>query len=224
MKNKYQQAADHIQVTPEMEQRILENISKSTSSTVSNVSSSKAPVHLIPNKIKKIISISACAAAAVLLLLLTPWTGKNIETTPEPTPPAQLVSPLKEFPDLKTLANELSFSFSLPAVLPDGYELKSCYLLNQSIIQLIYENDGSSLTYRTAVTESEDISGDFRIYTSELKEKRPWGSLLLKGSDSTWSLLLWSRDGYSYSVSTEHPLTKEEAVQLADSISEYQMP
>ena len=98
-------------------------------------------------------------------------------------------------------------------------------MLNGEMAQLIYEKNGSQLTYRITEQKNapgDDISGDYNQYTQSQILERPWGQLTMKGDGTAWSLLLWSRGGYTCSVSTQAPLTESEAAALADSTTLYE--
>ncbi|MFR8338441.1 MAG: hypothetical protein ACLVAW_18165 [Eisenbergiella massiliensis] len=89
----------------------------------------------------------------------------------------------------------------------------------------LYDENGSQLTYR--ITEQKNApeltsAAIITQYTQSQILERPWGQLTLKGDGTAWSLLLWSRGGYTCSVSTQAPLTESEAAALADSTTLYE--
>ena len=221
LKNKYQQAEEYIQMTPDMEQRILEKIRASRTAPVPQIHRQ----HPFPRRFPIPAALAACFALAVITLFLFPRLKTGFPPGQSQQPPVQIASPIVEYPDTSSLADALPFPLSLPAQLPEGYTLRSCSMLNGEMAQLIYEKNGSQLTYRITEQKNapgDDISGDYNQYTQTQILERPWGQLTLKGDGSTWSLLLWSRDGYTCSVSTQAPLTESEAAALADSTVLYE--
>lgn len=221
MKNKYQQAEEYIKLTPDMEQRILEKIRASRTTPVPQIQ----PQPPFPRRFPIPAALAACFALAVLTLFLYPRLKTGFPPGQSQQPPVQIASPIVEYPNTSSLADALPFPLSLPAQLPEGYTLRSCSFLNGEMAQLIYEKNGSQLTYR--ITEQKnapgvDISGDYNQYTQSQILERPWGQLTLKGDGTAWSLLLWSRGGYTCSVSTQAPLTESEAATLADSTTLYE--
>lgn len=221
MKNKYQQAEEYIQLTPDMEQRILEKISASPAAPVPRMHRQ----HPFPRRLTIPAALAACFALAVLTLFWYPRLKTGFPPGQSQQPSVQIASPIVEYPDTASLAAALPFPLSLPAQLPEDYTLRSCAILNGEMAQLIYENNGSQLTYRITEQKNapgDDISGDYNQYTHTQSLERPWGQLTLKGDGSAWSLLLWSRDGYICSVSTQVPLTEAEAAALADSTVLYE--
>ena len=221
MKNKYQQAEEYIKLTPDMEQRILEKIRASRTAPVPQIQ----PQPPFPRRFPIPAALAACFALAVLTLFLYPRLKTGFPPGQSQQPPVQIASPIVESPDTSSLADALPFPLSLPAQLPEGYTLRSCSILNGEMAQLIYEKNGSQLTYRITEQKNapgDDISGDYNQYTQTQILERPWGQLTMKGDGTAWSLLLWSRGGYTCSVSTQAPLTESEAATLADSTTLYE--
>mgnify|MGYP003376781240 CR=1 FL=1 len=217
LKNKYQQAEEYIKLTPDMEQRILEKIRASRTAPVPQIQ----PQPPFPRRFPIPAALAACFALAVLTLFLYPRLKTGFPPGQSQQPPVQIASPIVEYPDTSSLAEALS----LPAQLPEGYTLRSCSILNGEMAQLIYEKNGSQLTYRITEQKNapgDDISGDYNQYTQSQILERPWGQLTLKGDGTAWSLLLWSRGGYTCSVSTQAPLTESEAAALVDSTTLYE--
>ena len=212
LKNKYQQAEEYIKLTPDMEQRILEKIRASRTAPVPQIQ----PQPPFPRRFP---------IPAALTLFLYPRLKTGFPPGQSQQPPVQIASPIVEYPDTSSLADALPFPLSLPAQLPEGYTLRSCSILNGEMAQLIYEKNGSQLTYRITEQKNapgDDISGDYNQYTQSQILERPWGQLTLKGDGTAWSLLLWSRGGYTCSVSTQAPLTESEAAALVDSTTLYE--
>lgn len=221
LKNKYQQAEEYIKLTPDMEQRILEKIRASRTAPVPQIQ----PQPPFPRRFPIPAALAACFALAVLTLFLYPRLKTGFPPGQSQQPPVQIASPIVEYPDTSSLADALPFPLSLPAQLPEGYTLRSCSILNGEMAQLIYEKNGSQLTYRITEQKNapgDDISGDYNQYTQSQILERPWGQLTMKGDGTAWSLLLWSRGGYTCSVSTQAPLTESEAAALVDSTTLYE--
>ena len=160
MKNKYQQAEEYIKLTPDMEQRILEKIRASRTAPVPQIQ----PQPPFPRRFPIPAALAACFALAVLTLFLYPRLKTGFPPGQSQQPPVQIASPIVEYPDTSSLADALPFPLSLPAQLPEGYTLRSCSILNGEMAQLIYEKNGSQLTYRITEQKNapgDDISGDY---------------------------------------------------------------
>lgn len=153
MKNKYQQAEEYIQMTPDMEQRILEKIRASRTAPVPQIHRQ----HPFPRRFPIPAALAACFALAVITLFLFPRLKTGFPPGQSQQPPVQIASPIVEYPDTSSLADALPFPLSLPAQLPEGYTLRSCSILNGEMAQLIYEKNGSQLTYR--ITEQKNRPG-----------------------------------------------------------------
>ncbi|MDD6033973.1 MAG: hypothetical protein PUC47_10930 [Oscillospiraceae bacterium] len=96
-------------------------------------------------------------------------------------------------------AGLLGFSPLIPESVPSDAEIS---VIAGSLLQLCWEQDGVSFVYRTA-EGSDDISGDWNSYeTSETVEVAGL-AVTLKGSGGLVSLMLWTENGQSFSLSAD---------------------
>ena len=76
------------------------------------------------------------------------------------------------------------------------------------------EEDAAEIVFRKSAGE-EDNSGDYNQYDSEKDVQVNGTAMTLKGNDGTVSLILWQRDGYSYSMGFTPAVPEEDAVSYA---------
>jgi hypothetical protein len=99
-------------------------------------------------------------------------------------------------------------------------ELKEIFeIATEDLIDVTYtDKDGNALMQIRKAAGEDDISGDYNAYDSA--EEIPVGSktVTLKGNDQMVSLMIFTEDGYSYSVSMSEGLSREDALKLAEMI------
>ena len=69
-----------------------------------------------------------------------------------------------------------------------------------------FTGGGDTLLYRVG-PGGGDVSGDYNAYPDTWSVEAGGVSVTCKGADGTVSLALWERDGYSFSLSSEHGLS-----------------
>ena len=112
----------------------------------------------------------------------------------------QISNPFQECANLDEAAKLAGFPLTVPNA------PTSVQVMDGTMIQADYEN---GMCIRKA-PGSEDISGDYNDY-SQVETK---DGLTLKGEGDTVSLALWTKDGYSYSVSVANALSKTDMLAL----------
>ena len=110
--------------------------------------------------------------------------------------------------DTMTEAADLA-GFSV--VLPKAADMLQA--VKGSMIQALYGDNGSDMTIRKAAG-SGDISGDYNVYA----QTEIAGDATLKGANDTFSLAIWEKDGYTYSVSVSQALSQAAMLELVYAI------
>ena len=82
-----------------------------------------------------------------------------------------------------------------------------------TMIQAFYGEDGSDMLIRKAVG-TKDCSGDYNVYAQEVTVD----GVTLKGENDTFSLAVWERDGYTYSVSVSAALAQADLLALVAAV------
>ena len=77
-----------------------------------------------------------------------------------------------------------------------------------NIIQIAFYDGENKVTIRKANTE-DSISGDYNVYYQEKPVIKEEVTISVRGNDNLYSLVEWSRNGYSYSISCEQGIEFE---------------
>ncbi|MBR7150677.1 MAG: hypothetical protein IKD01_06660 [Oscillospiraceae bacterium] len=129
-------------------------------------------------------------------------------------PAVGMVNPLKSYGSIEEMAQAVEFDFLIPAELPAGFELSSCYTVSGKVVSAEYSNGEREILYRTAQASDEydeavSISGNYTSFAQ--KETVQVGDYMVSFSydaQDTPALALWSGDEMLYSLDG---LTMEEA-------------
>ena len=199
----YDEIMSKIQVTDTARERILKRLS-------AEVPAPRRRVPMLPG---------ALAAAACLAILLA---GVSLlprfSTPPVATPPG----PITAVPDFQDVASAeaLSTLLGFPVFdleeLPFSWESATYTAYGQTMAQIRYENGELWALFRKSAG-SEDNSGDYNDYAAVVSASAGDVQITLKGdAPGSYTLALWSADGYSYSLSLSSPLTENEWLALIE--------
>ena len=96
-----------------------------------------------------------------------------------------------------------------PTLLPVGYAQKDIIVIDRSIAEIFYRNDaGKEILFRMAKGDA-DISGDSTVYEVNQVVQIGRQYIRVKGTEKLVNLALWSRGGYTFSLSFEEPVPVE---------------
>ena len=167
---------------------------------------------------KRIVMLTLTGAAMVFALtgcgakenVAEPTNSVTEETVAETDiEAAQIPNPWTDCESMEEAEEKARFSMEVPDAIGE-YTKTLVQTLDQEIIQVFYEKDGSddNILIRKG-TGSDDISGDYNEYV-ETKEVQI-GDLQIteKGNDGTISLATWTAEDYTYSVSVPGMTEKE---------------
>lgn len=147
---------------------------------------------------KKLIAISLCAIMALSFAACS-----KDKPAPEEEIPAVGQDSANPFVDCETIADAeklTGFSLTLPAQMPEGYTQTVIQVMDDSMIQVIFENGDNSITVRKA-KGSEDISGDSSEYAESKTLTIDSVEVSAKGNDGKISTATWVDGEYTYAVS-----------------------
>ena len=126
-------------------------------------------------------------------------------TTQQPADGVQLPNPWQACASLAELEQAAGYPVPLPA-LPEGYTPALYQAIPGSLAEVRFTGGGDTLLYRVG-PGGGDVSGDYNAYPDTWSVEAGGVSVTCKGADGTVSLALWERDGYSFSLSSEHGLS-----------------
>ena len=127
-------------------------------------------------------------------------------------------SPLVEYTSVRDAWAVAGLPVYTPTLLPVGYVQKEIIVIDKSLAEIFYRNDaGKEILFRMAKGDA-DISGDNNIY--EVNQVMQVGRqyIRVKGTEKLVSLALWSRGGYTFSLSFEKPVSVEAVQSIVSTI------
>lgn len=199
MKNRYGKVMNHIEVTTDMRDRILNNINR-------------LDLNQIPDKImpfpnyKKYLSIAACF---VILLVGSFLVQNRINWTREPT--QQAIPDIVEYHSANELSKAVGFTVKEIQNIPFEVETVQYTAYWKELAEIRSIGRNNTLVFRMAA-RSEDVSGDYSVYT-DIKNITVNGTLFtLKGDASKYKIAVWQAEGYSYSVQFTEAVSEQEMI------------
>ena len=193
MEKTYREIMDHVTVTEDMRRRILHRLSK--------------PVPAA----RKVLSIRFWAAAACLTLLVSVAALPTLFPAAEENDPPVTGYPLpnrQEVSSVQALAEAVGFPVEELHQLPFSVEDTQYTVLGNQLAEIRYDGGTESAVFRKAAG-ADDPSGDYTAY-SDIQEATLAGyEITLKGAEGQFTLGIWQKDGYSYSLLLSDPLPAE---------------
>lgn len=129
------------------------------------------------------------------------------------TEQAEIANPFVSCQTLNDAAKLAGFSVKLP----DGMEPQTIRAVEGSMIEVLCEQDGQSLTLRKAVG-TQDISGDYTPYSETDVRECGGKTVTLKGEPGAVMTATWSSGGYAYAVRAEAGLDQEAMLAVAQNM------
>ena len=207
MKNKYESVMKNIQVTEEMRERILNNISALEEGPQTN----KVTFFQGYNKY---LSIAACF---IFLVIGSLGVYHVVTIQEQDQDQLQGMMEIVEVESARELSDYVGFEVKVLKALSFEVDNVRYSSYNRTLAQIEYSGANHTLTFRMAQRE-EDISGDYTSY-SDIEEYRLDDYVVtLKGDEGSWNLAIWTVAGYSYSIRIEEGMTEGELLGLIQSI------
>jgi len=203
---KYDEIMGKVEVTDEMRERILANVSEKASKREKKV--------LEFSNWKRLSTLAACAAIVLLCVTALPNTlnkNKPMEVDLE------LANEIIECRDIDELSQYAGFAINELSDIP--FDIVECSYIwwFDSFAQIEYVGDDNAITYRVAESE-EDISGDYNDYSEIQEETIGQNIVTIKGNDGLAYLAIWTAGKYSYSISSAEGISYTEMKRIIDLI------
>lgn len=142
---------------------------------------------------------------------------ETMKDSQEASETARIANPWTEVKTMETAKDMAGFDLKLPEI-PEEYGKKMIQVLNSAdapTIEVIFWNsDDKEIRIRKA-PGTEDISGDYTVYTQEQKVKAENREMTLKGEEDKVFLATWTEDGYTYSMYVETGISADEMTGMA---------
>lgn len=167
---------------------------------------------------KKMLTIALCAMMALSFAAC----GSNDDAkTPSSSTVAtgestQISNPYVDCDTFQKAADAAGFAMTAPEEL-NGYEKPVISAIKDKMIQAIYSNGETNVCIRKGVG-TEDISGDYNNYekTSTLTVDKL--EVTTKGNNGKISVALWTKDGYTFSITVNEPMNDSDMAALIQTI------
>ena len=198
MKKEYDEIMEHLQVTPQMRQRILEHIEEADLSTPKKVLRFPA--------LKKALSLAACFVLLLAGVMALPQLLSRSEAELPPVLDSQGIEEVASLEELSKLVGfEIKEDFSLPFE-----ETERSYVSYwNELAEIDYAGEGQSAVYRQS-PGTEENSGDYTPYSQSVALKLDGRTVTLKGDQDAFPLALWTEGGYAYSLRLSKALSAED--------------
>lgn len=197
---KYDEVMEHVQVTDEMQKRILSNVETHFS------------------RKKKITKwkrwVPAIGAAAVLIVCSVGLWNHRISGLPAESSPSEMMEGIynaQEYGSVQELAAAGGFSVPELSSIPFEVVDTSYTLIENELAEVRYtgSSDAESVIFRKA-PGTEDISGDYTVYDAVETAQIAGADVTLKGDGSLIFLACWTDGQYSYSISVDCGCSRDE--------------
>lgn len=195
---KYDEIMDKVEVTDEMRERILVNISE-------KVSKRKKKVIFFP-KWRYLSALAACVAIVLLCVTVLP----GILNTKQPNEDNVAIgNEITECQDIAELSQYAGFKMNEITDIPFDIVEHTYTWLFDEIAQIEYVGNSNTITYRVARSEG-DISGDYNTYTKIREEMVESNRVTMKGSEDKVYVAIWQSGEYSYAVCSSNGISYSE--------------
>ena len=193
MKKLYEELMGRVEVTDEMKTRILSRIQ---AESLQMVPSPKAKPFW---NYKRFASLAACFA----ILAVGVWSAINIKAPVAETPPGfgvQAVPNMAEAASVEELAELVGFQVDDIQGLPFEPTEAIYTAWWGEMAEIRYRSGEAEAVFRKS-TGTEDISGDFNSYDTVQTLAVGGIAVTLKGNSGSYLSAIWTRNGFSYSLS-----------------------
>jgi hypothetical protein len=121
-------------------------------------------------------------------------------TNSEKEESAEIANPFIPCESIEDAKSHLDFEMIIPEDLPDGYELSEIFAIENTLLELNYEQGTNELTYRQG-KGSDDVSGDYSVYEVEKTVEVNGLDIKLMGNNTKINTATWTNGDFSFSIS-----------------------
>lgn len=193
--NRYDKVMNKITITPQMQQRIMNNIQEV------DFESQPKKVYFLKTY-KKYFSIAACVLVCIVGTLLV---SERIKLEQEPI--QQAIPDIVDYSSRNELSSAVGFEVIEVQNIPFDVEETEYISYWKKLAEIVYSGSENTLTFRMSVG-NEDISGNYNEYEEVKSYPVDSWIVTIKGNSELYNLAIWSDGEFSY------------ALELADSVSE----
>ena len=166
---------------------------------------------------KKLVCVLLCALALFILPACGEQASGEETGSDNGGGIAMIANPFVDYPTLDETAAAAGFGLKVPDTV-EGYTEKHISVMSGIMLQVIYKNGDDRLFVRKE-KGSDDISGDYNVYTDVTSVAVGGRTVTVKGKDGLYSTAVWTDSGFSYAVMADTPMTLEKITSLISSVS-----
>lgn len=187
---KYEEIMNRVTVTPEMRQRVLQNVKA-------------ARIQKRKRVMGQLTALAACLAIVLCGWLV--WQPRDVQ---EPEPDVMAIPQIEEAASIDELSAKTHIPLAELNGIPFPVERTEYVSYWENLAEIQYFGGSESLCYRKS-QGTEDNSGDCNVYDREETAKVGENSVTLKGTDEGFTLAVWTDGSYAYSISLTTPLSQD---------------
>lgn len=200
---KYKELMDHVTVTEEMRERILNSMEEKIQ---------------LRRKRKRLYLQGSLTVAAMVVFM----TGAGLYMLKMPAHGRAPVQMEEAIPDIKEVSSVREMSELLGFTVPEPtmpFDVETTtYLVNWGELgEIDYEGKDQSAYFRIS-REEGDNSGDYNEYENITTEKINSTSVTLKGNQDNWNLAIWQDGEYSCSLGFSEGITVQQMRDIIEKI------
>lgn len=204
MRKAYNEIMEKVQVDDEMRRRVLRHLSQKMDADAAKM--------VIRRRWQRGASLAACVAVLLMGGLLL----RQRNAAPEDTPPVAAQFGIEEVGSAEALADKAAFPIRDVGPLPFEPVSVSYSWCWGELAQIRYEGENGSVLYRKS-RGSEDISGDYQLYSQQQNLDIDGIAVTLKGDGGLVCLATWQTDGFTCSLSADPGLAEQDFRALLES-------
>jgi hypothetical protein len=205
LKNRYDEVMEHIEVTDEMRDRILNNIN--------NLDFEKTSNKVIPShNYKKYLSIAACFVFLIVGSIII-RNAVNLLSDP----PIQVTPDIVTYQSAQELSDAIGFTVKGIQELPFDIESVKYTSYWGEFADIEYAGSNNTAIFRMAPGD-EDISGYSDEFTSIESHVVNGTDVTFKGHDEQYILAIWQTNGFSYALQFREPVSEQKMLDAVQSI------
>ncbi len=199
---RYDEIMEHVEVTPEMRQRILKHIEQTD--LTKNASLKAVP---FPH-IKRLAALAACLAIVLVGTLALP----TLVPGPDNSDGPNVLAPgdgIVQVASVEELSETVGFEVAELSGLPFQTKEATYTAYWRKLAEIVYSGEGQTATWRMGIG-TEDVSGNYSIYDAETEISVNDTTVTLKGDGRIYTLAIWTENEYAYSILLTDGLTENE--------------
>ncbi|WP_068498735.1 hypothetical protein [Paenibacillus kribbensis] len=130
----------------------------------------------------------------------------------------QIPNPLVEFKTLQAAEKSVGFATYAPSILTDAYKQDLIQVISNSVVEVSYSNGKDTIHYRVA-EGSEDISGNYEVYSQASKKDINGIPVTIKGNNNVVNQATWTQNHKSYSLYLEAGVSTQTLEKILNQLS-----